>query len=419
MFNTMRNYSNSWVRFKNHNYITYIVIGAILQIISLFRNYPMDHPCGKVFSLNDNVSVLINCDSAVFMKDAQDPSRLFDGRSVYQDRPLPTMLVSLAAKAWHMFKLPDQYRNVIGNSGQITNYSLITYLFFLIMNLVIFLVSCWMIVKILKNLFDRYQINTVYFPPVAILAILVVSLNEITKTFFWTAHSQMFNLLLPVYLFYLLQHSGIKIDTKFYFFSCSILLLLMFSYAFFILSAIPLLLINWKSIKVRAFVLTLVLATYFSYPFLMEVLGGNFYSHGLERYRSFVWIFDTLKDDVGAPTITANFTEFLKTFPIIPLIFLFLGSIFILLMTKLTLSQVFNPIKREMYLFLLYFIFLASYGYYARRLTYPLIIFLFLMVLKTYLINLNTIKKSKLNLIFYLLVSFMLISWIYTNGPLV
>ncbi|MFM7979907.1 MAG: hypothetical protein ACKPKO_11385, partial [Candidatus Fonsibacter sp.] len=81
-----------------------------IQIISLFRSYPLDHPCGRVLDINSVMSVLINCDSAVYMKDAQNPIRLVNGESVYQDRPIPTLLVAMLAKFWHFFNLPDYYR---------------------------------------------------------------------------------------------------------------------------------------------------------------------------------------------------------------------------------------------------------------------------------------------------------------------
>ena len=121
--------------FKNQLFLPYIFLGLSLQLVSLFRKYPPNHPCGKVLSVSKNLNVLINCDSAVFMKDAQEPSRLFDGQSVYQDRPLPTLLVSILSKAWRLFNLPDYYRNVVGNSGIPYTYSLATYLFFLIINI--------------------------------------------------------------------------------------------------------------------------------------------------------------------------------------------------------------------------------------------------------------------------------------------
>ena len=138
---------------KKYLILPYVFLGLSLQLVSLFREYPLNHPCGKLFSISKNLNVLINCDSAVFMKDAQEPSRLFDGQSVYQDRPLPTLLVSTLSKAWRLFNLPDYYRNVVGNSGIPYTYSLATYLFFLIINIIIIIAACWVSLKIVINIF--------------------------------------------------------------------------------------------------------------------------------------------------------------------------------------------------------------------------------------------------------------------------
>ena len=124
--------------FTKRLYLKLIIFGLLVQIISLFRNYPSNHPCGRVLDINSAMSVLINCDSAVYMKDAQNPVRLVNGESVYQDRPLPTLLVATLSKFWHFLNLPDYYRDVQGNSGQIVTYSLITYVIFLALSAAIF-----------------------------------------------------------------------------------------------------------------------------------------------------------------------------------------------------------------------------------------------------------------------------------------
>ena len=120
--------------FAKGTYIKLTMFALALQVVSLFRNYPLNPPCGRVLEITKDIGVLINCDSAVYMKDAQSPSRLFNGESVYQDRPLPTLLVSLLAKIWHFFNLPDYRREIVGNSGVVVTYSLVTYILFLILS---------------------------------------------------------------------------------------------------------------------------------------------------------------------------------------------------------------------------------------------------------------------------------------------
>jgi hypothetical protein len=149
--------------FAKCTYIKLAMFALILQVVSLFRSYPLSPPCGRVLEITKGVGVLINCDSAVYMKDAQMPIRLFNGESVYQDRPLPTLLVSLFAKIWHFFNLPDYYKDVVGNSGVVVTYSLVTYVLFLLLSTIILSVSCWLGIKTFSNITSKFNLNNQLF----------------------------------------------------------------------------------------------------------------------------------------------------------------------------------------------------------------------------------------------------------------
>ena len=254
-------------------YFKLIVFSLVLQLASLFRSYPLDHPCGRVLNIYGGMEVLINCDSAVYMKDAQSAGRLFNGDSVYQDRPLPTLLVSISAKLWHFFNLPDYYRNIVGNSGVVVTYSLVTYVFFLLLSASILSMSCWLGIKTFSIISNKFDIKKENFTLIAFLFTILISMNEITKTFFWTPGSQMFNIFLPVYLFYLLQHTSTSITTKFFILNIIAFTLLLFSYAFFILMATPLILLRWKSFRLRVLVVSVPVLLYAAYPSLLRLSG--------------------------------------------------------------------------------------------------------------------------------------------------
>jgi hypothetical protein len=405
--------------FEKHLYLPYILGALILQLVSLFKQYPYNHPCGRVFTLKNNLSVLINCDSAVFMRDAQDPLRLFNGISVYQDRPLPTLTASILSKIWHEFNFPDYYRSIIGNSGISTTYSLATYAFFLLINVAILATACLLSLKIIVGQFKANNINIKLYPYVAGVIISVVALNEITKTFFWTPHSQMFNILLPVYMFYLLQFSKKNVSTKFYLFNSFIFLMLLFSYAFFILLAFSLALMNWKTLRIRIFLITTILFGYLSYPFILSTLGGNFYSIGIERYRLFIWIFDSLNERSGSPSIINNIHLFLETLPVIPIILISFLFVYYIRKKNSSFYQIFLFLKIELLQLHVYALLLAGYGYYARRLSYPLIIFLSLILIKLFLSNSKIWSRALFSFVAWLICYFILISWVTTSGPLV
>ena len=404
---------------NKYSCIPYIFIALALQLISLFRKYPTNHPCGRVVSVNNYLSLILNCDSAVFMKDAQDPIRLFNSSSVYQDRPLPTLIVSTLSKIWHYFAFPDYYRNVVGNSGISYNYSLVTYGCFILINAIVLSIACWLGLNLTSKFFTKNKIDLAFYPVVACLIVSVISMNEITKTFFWTPHSQMFNLLLPIYLFYLLQFRNISVSSKFYIYNCFALYILLFSYAFFILLVLPLIIIRWKSFKLRASIILFVTMVYFSYPVFMELLGGEYYSLGFEKYRLFLWFFDALSGDTGAPLIKDNFYEFIKTFPVLPICLISLILLYILLQNKKIIILIFKLVNVEFLLFFIYLSFLSVYGYYARRLTYSLIIFLILILVKIVMYNFRIISAKLLMPTSVMICGFIFYSWLFTNGPLV
>lgn len=394
-------------------YIKLIMFTLILQLISLVRNYPLNHPCGRVLELTKGVRVLINCDSAVYMKDAQSPSRLFNGESVYQDRPLPTFIVAMVAKAWHLLGLPDYYRNIVGNSGLVVTYSLVTYVLFLILSTNILSISCWLGIKTFSNISNRFDIDNEYFTFIAFAFTVLISMNEITKTFFWTPGSQMFNILIPIYLFYLLQFAHTPVSMKFFMLNTFLFMILLFSYAFFILLIIPLVLLGWKNYKIRIIILTVVISIYASYPMLLRLAGGTYNNFALGYRRLYLWIFDAYLNHEFLNKIEQYLTLFMKTFPIVPTI---LGVITIVLFVYKYSVKV---VKLEFLTLFFYSMTLAFYGYYSRRLTYPIIIFFFLMMFKMYISNPKKVAPVEFSLASSLFILVVLYSWLYTNGPLI
>ena len=399
-------------------YLKLIIFSLALQIVSLFRNYPLNHPCGRVLDITRGMEVLINCDSAVYMKDAQSPSRLFNGQSVYQDRPLPTLLVAAATKLWHFLKLPDYNRDVVGNSGIVMNYSLITYIFFLILSALVLCISCWLGIKTFLIISNKLNIKNELFILIALLFTTLLSMNELTKTFFWTPGSQMFNLLIPVYLFYLLQFAKTSVTTKFFIINLIIFTLLMFSYAFFILIAMPLMLLKWKSFRFRAAAVATSILIYAAYPQILQLFGGTYNNFAVGYRRMYLWVLDSYLDHQLLQNLGKNFLLFANTFPTLPIILALL--IFLVVTYKSDFLWEFLILVRlEIIVLFFYLLTLGFYGYYSRRLTYPLMIFLFLIILKVYVFYSSKVVNIKHMIAIIFIFPFVLYSWVFTNGPLI
>ena len=401
--------------FSKRLYLKLIIFGLFIQIISLFRSYPLDHPCGRVLDINSVMSVLINCDSAVYMKDAQNPIRLVNGESVYQDRPIPTLLVAMLAKFWHFLNLPDYYREVQGNSGQIVTYSLVTYIIFLALSAAIFSMACYVGLKSLFRFQQKLNVPNEIFINTAFIFVIVVAMNEITKTFFWTPGSQMFNLLLPVYAFYLITYNYKDITHKFYFSQILIVSLLLFSYAFFIILLVPLVLAKWNKLRNRLLLCSVPIIAYLSYPFLLNQFGGTYNNFAVGYRRMYIWVIDAYKQDKFFEKISEFLGYFFESIPLLPTILILISLTAFMLMQK----NLHLDFRNELLLIFVHILMISFYGYYSRRLTFPIVVLLLLVIIKLFFTLKSGAQKRILQLGLPVLVPIVIGSWIFTLGPLV
>jgi len=401
--------------FSKRLYLKLIIFGLFIQIISLFRSYPLDHPCGRVLDINSVMSVLINCDSAVYMKDAQNPIRLVNGESVYQDRPIPTLLVAMLAKFWHFLNLPDYYREVQGNSGQIVTYSLVTYIIFLALSAAIFSMACYVGLKSLFQFQQKLSIPAEIFISSSFIFVIVIAMNEITKTFFWTPGSQMFNLLLPVYAFYLITYSYKDITYKFYFSQILIVSILLFSYAFFIILLVPLILAKWNKLRNRLLLCSVPVIAYLSYPFLLNQFGGTYNNFAVGYRRMYIWVIDAYKQDKFFEKISEFLGYFFESIPSLPTILILISLTAFMLMQK----NLHLDFRNELLLIFVYILMISFYGYYSRRLTFPIIILMLLVIIKLFFTLKSGTQKRILQVGLSVLVPIVIGSWIFTLGPLV
>jgi hypothetical protein len=392
-----------------------IIFGLFIQIISLFRSYPLDHPCGRVLDINSVMSVLINCDSAVYMKDAQNPIRLVNGESVYQDRPIPTLLVAMLAKFWHFLNLPDYYREVQGNSGQIVTYSIVTYILFLALSASIFSIACYVGLKSLFRFQQKLSIPAEIFISSSFIFVIVIAMNEITKTFFWTPGSQMFNILLPVYAFYLITYNYKDITHKFYFSQILIVSLLLFSYAFFIILLVPLVLAKWNKLRNRLLLCSVPIIAYLSYPFLLNQFGGTYNNFAVGYRRMYIWVIDAYKQGNFFEKISEFLGYFFESIPLLPTILMLIA------LTSFTLVQknLHLDFRNESLLIFVHILMISFYGYYSRRLTFPIVILMLLVIIKLFFTLKSGTQKRILQLGLPVLVPIVIGSWIFTLGPLV
>jgi hypothetical protein len=409
------------LRSKNGHAVGILASVLAFQLYSLIRNFTEAPKCGRFVEPVAHLKVLINCDSAVFMKDADNPSRLFNGDSDYQDRPAYSLVNTLLLKISRIFNLPEKIFPVKGISGEIYGYSSSVYTIFIFLNLIVLMLAVLVVIKVFSDVETAPRISSrrkLYF---LYLAIGVLAANELTKTFFWTPHSQMFNLLQPALAFYLLNNLE-KITTSKRFVMLNFYLVIVtFFYPSAALLASILLFAPVKNLIWRIFAITVVFTPYILYPFFINLFGGEYRNNHISKFREFIWVWDALKDGLLIQAITQNANSFALTFPIIPstLIVIFFGIAGVMNkeFSKVNLKRALtSPFSTFIVIYVSYLYFL---GFYSRRLTLGLIVFLSLTLL-LYIMKKTPPKLERfvphIAIIFGL---FTFSSWFFTNGPLV
>ena len=392
---------------------------VLIQSASLFRSFPSNPACGRILNVFANLNVLINCDSAVFMKDAQSPSRLFDGESVYQDRPAHALSVWTMSNILKVIGFPNSSREIIGNSGETTLYQSAFYFSYLMINLLILLVA----VKLAINYIYPESHTHKTFPKAAsvLLIILLVAGNELAKTFFWTPHSQMFNLLLPALALALISNRE-KITTFRVFLSLTAgLVFLMFFYPLFGLLLSILIYGSYSKFWKRALIVSTMLSGYLLYPRVLEYLGGSYSNYAILKFRQYVWILDATKQDMLRERSIENVNSFISTIPLIPTLLITSSMIFLFVVTSKIDKRTANfrsEFLPYLLFFTLYIFSVLAMGYYSRRLTLGPFIFLELLILRNViLISRDDFQKVRMFATYGLLL-LLISSWLWTNGPL-
>lgn len=391
----------------------------VIQCISLFRNFPSNPACGRVLNVIANLNVLINCDSAVFMKDAQNPTRFFDGQSVYQDRPLHALLAWCLGSFLKLIGFPNTSRLVEGNSGQTTLYESAFYLSYVFLNFLILLLAVVIAVRYMKQ--SEFGVSSK--PPlnVIFLIVLIVATNELTKSFFWTPHSQMFNVLLPILALLLLANRK-QVDKFRVFFgiACGLVLLMFFYPLFGILFSI-LAFSGYSVFRRRIILILLPLTVFLLYPRTLEYFGGSYTNHNILKFRQFVWVTDSFREGEFNERIVTNIELLIATIPLIPSVLLLIAAILIVyIATKLGRKSLVVNLESLAYLlfFALYLFMLYLMGYYSRRLTLGAFIFLEIYVIKIGILSLGSYLPRVRNVAISLLIALLVGSWVCTNGPL-
>ena len=141
-----------------------------------------DNPIGKGFRL------LFTCDSYEFLVLAKEPSRVLTTNGVRQSRPLAFGLAYAIAQPIHF--LPRITRT---GPFRLLRPEFISYL---IINLALIVFAMVCFTSLLQADGDARA------GPELLFSLVVLSVNDITKVFFWSPHTQVYNLFIPCVTLY-------------------------------------------------------------------------------------------------------------------------------------------------------------------------------------------------------------------------
>lgn len=343
--------------------------------------------CPTIFYLNQHMKIAFGCDSTEFLQLSRYPERLPFG-SVYQSRPLYVLLASLLGLPFLLV-----YKTGILDGpalaewiGSISDTSLgvdvflyvVPYLFlnFFFLGLALF---------IFKKITSPKQWNF----SVLFLALPLV-VNIVTKKSLFSVHSQMFNVLLPLFILffsyrYLLAE---KFNNKQLYIGAILSGFLLLLYGSF--AIIPLVFFSLYFYKHRLFeikeniraVITkfslaslLFVLPYISWMGFCMFLSGEYNSYEVEVYRQFVWVVDVWQQ--GGEVLFSRLVENFFTFALISWQTLWPFALILLIVAPTVKRSEFN--KQDKYFFVsalivTFFLLLFFYlmGYYEARLSFNL-----------------------------------------------
>jgi hypothetical protein len=267
----------------------------------------------------------LNCDSPEFMKDAVHPGNLLKKNSVRQSRPGMVLAAYLLSKPlFFLNKIADWYHPHVtrkdiakGRINALWQAGFSVFAAYAMLNIVILMFACFFYFSLVK------VSEGITLASLSLVVLFFV--NSITETYFWSPHTQMFNIMGPLFLAWVF-YRGLQnsiLNKSWYLISLAMGLLVT-AYGTFILYAPCLFLLFVYQFFTKKEVLffnyfkrLLMHAVIFSLPtiawyLLVKHVAGSYYVHEAVVYRQFTWMRDAFHQGVG-PLLYQLFANTTKT----------------------------------------------------------------------------------------------------------
>ena len=366
-----------------HSYLLTLIL--VSQVITLIKPDRDKFYCSTVITRLEVFHFHINCDSPIFLLDAQNPQRLINGESVYADRPIYSLLNHLVLRFLEVIRFPTHEIEYFGQDGKPVNYLLENYAIYIAINLTILIFTAYLAFLITNHLIISRQLGSMEVYPTLTFLILLISMNKLTHDFFWSPHTQMFNVMIPISLIAIAMLGGNinNRETAIVVVTISILTLA------YPLSAImgPVLAISVRhgSLIKKICITIAPLVPYFVWPQIVVALGGTYRNNSIDS-EQFVWILNAQEEGKLLLRCRENLLAMMSTFPKIAVccvIIYWLAQIFV---SKRKGIRALNPFSSEecknlLIGFMCYLTFLYLMGDYYPRLSWGPVIFLIVLTI--------------------------------------
>ena len=392
--------------------------------------------CVQFKDLLGPLHVNVNCDSYAFVQRARDPELLLEPEDPRQGRPLYIVIGWALAKPFSI--LPPGLvgpLSPIGSHGGALQF-VPEYTGFLILNGLLLLAS--------TLLFRRLLGSTSLLSAWTLLPLVFLLSNQVTKVGFWTPHTNIFNIFVPVASMSLYCWMLPRLRTLTWLHFTFIGLLIGFgtlAYGSFAVTAggAALCILVGEGISAlrervisKSFQSFLLLASFFLptvvWVAIVTILTGSFYSLEVEGYRQFVWLGDSLSQgaNVLLHALSVNLHKYVFTIAQVVVIPCLALAFVVAVTLALSVSRQPDDLHRSRsFAVLLYvlpaILFFGLMGFYQLRLSWSFVVPAVLLILGLEIRQLEVALVGKAR--FAVKASLIIVSavylayWIFSSGP--
>ncbi|VTR64736.1 membrane hypothetical protein [Desulfosarcina cetonica] len=318
--------------------IILVILGSLIYLCGLAvgprvsqQSIDQDHLWLENIQFSSYFGVSLNCDSYFYMIGAADTRTVFAHNSVIQSRPLLPLIAHPLSKLLEVVVFRPLPR-----ASKLFNKLLHTYIAYILINLLVLIWAYWLYFKIVVHP------NNINSAPTSLVIGTFLIANDITKAFFFSPHTQMLNLLLPLLALYALlklRITNISRQTYVYYALLSGLGVLVYGSSIVVGAAILLArLYRYISTKDTSAIIALfellilsaiLIAPNIIWWGIVTLTTGEFYSSEVSRWNQIVWMLDVF--DKGWLWLASSLISNLKFFilsallhmiPIVPVILL-------------------------------------------------------------------------------------------------